>query len=68
MSLPGFTAEASLYQTNTTHRMVETTIPMTRAVQPALYRSCQSECGGDSDCIHCCRCLRAGGKASHCCF
>jgi hypothetical protein len=68
MSTPGFTAEAALYKTFQPYYMVRTAIPIAGAVQPAQYQSCRSECGNDSDCIHCCRCMRAGGKASHCCF
>jgi hypothetical protein len=29
--------------------------------------NCIKECGGDPDCVACCRCIQAGGKPSHCC-
>src|SRR5262249_35092456 len=70
--IPGFTAEASIYQTSRCY--TEATQPGQSAetaeasVIPQLIRNCRSVCGGDPDCMECCLCIRGGGHPRQCCF
>ena len=72
MHTPVFTAEASLYRTRGLYGAADAYRDRLNAgnVEPASAsaRNCIKICEGDPDCLYCCRCLAAGGKASHCCF
>jgi hypothetical protein len=70
--IPGFTAEKALEQrmslsyTGFVQSSAEGSF-----VEPTFsirWSSCNSICQGDPDCIQCCRCVRAGGHPSSCCF
>jgi hypothetical protein len=71
MSMPGFTAEASLFKgvTPMTSRFRNEFTSFTSGVQPAslaCIRHCVAECEGDSlgDCFPSCLCHCMGGR--HC--
>ena len=72
MRMPGFNGEASLYQTTRSYRAAGGVDRSVGTIQTAAMftalDSCASECGGDPDCIYCCRCVGRGGHPSHCCF
>jgi hypothetical protein len=38
------------------------------ASTPGSVSSCVKSCNGDEGCIHCCRCVAAGGSPTTCCF
>jgi hypothetical protein len=58
--IPGFTAEASVYETSGRYRMATTRTPAAAWVQPALIR--------DPDCVDQCilRCAERGAFAQAC--
>ena len=73
MSMPGFTAEASLFKgvTPMTARFRDEVTSFTSGVQPAslaCIRNCEVICAGDilGDCIPWCLCKCRGG--THCGF
>ena len=72
MNLPTFTAEASLYSSQRIYRPTASLgLPSGLGVQMARFVSCSQICAGDpdpGDCMHCCRCVQAGGHPSHCCI
>ena len=70
MSMPRFTAEASLYASHGFYVAMEfDTVGESGVIRPALTgRNCLRMCGQDTDCLDCCLCLARGGKASHCCM
>jgi hypothetical protein len=74
MSMPAFTAEASLYQTSRTYYVAGSLGQPVGIIQPAVQRpiglpigSCIRLCGGDPDCITCCVCVTRGGHPYFCC-
>ncbi len=66
MHIPRFTAENSLAEAAHTYRISDT-IGKAMGIVPATV-NCIKICGGDPDCIYCCRCVSRGGHPSHCCF
>jgi hypothetical protein len=82
MSMPGFTAEVSLYKTcrvyQTTNSFSEASdlsqasgialAALTRGPASGGYHYCWQICQGDPDCIYCCICLAHGGHPNECCF
>jgi len=67
MTTPGYSAEASLYQTSRSYTATGSLDSPVGPVQPA-YSSCRQVCGGDPDCMQCCMCIRRGGHPSQCCY
>lgn len=66
MRIPGFNAEASLRRTNEYYLAAD--YDQSGGVLPArLTLNCGCD-PNDSDCIHCCKCIRAGGHPNRCCF
>jgi hypothetical protein len=73
MNMPGFNAEASLYKTSQSYHVAGSLDLPARTVQPAFggpRLSCVQICEGDSECVACCKCRRAGGgsRCLHLCI
>jgi hypothetical protein len=73
MTVPGYTAEVALYRSTQTYRLSVPSGGGTERVQPAFYVGCYRQCArwcnpDDTACLHCCRCVCAGGDPNVCCF
>lgn len=77
MSIPGFTADVSLYRSVMVYQAVGSfslTSSDSQAQGIALAASrrylnrCWQMCGGDPDCFMCCHCVSHGGHPNECCF
>ncbi len=74
MRMPGFTAEASLYEASRWYGAAGSFGQSEGTAQPAFpFRraSCWAICAGNPDpdaCVYCCECIRRGGHPWQCCF
>lgn len=69
LRIPGFNAEAALYASPAMYRSSGRFVGgRSRGAEPAIFQSCRTICGGDTDCMVCCICVRRGGHPNTCCF
>jgi hypothetical protein len=68
LRIPGFKAEAALYASPAIYRLSGRFGGRSRTAELAFFQSCRTICGGDTDCLQCCMCVRRGGHPNTCCF
>jgi len=69
LRIPGFNAEAALYASPAMYLLSGRFVGRrSRRAELAFFQSCRTICGGDTDCMECCICVRRGGHPNTCCF
>jgi len=72
MTMPGFTAEQSVYEATRSYRRANSVAGSGARVGPAIVPAslphCFQICKGDPDCLQCCLCIARGRPPSSCCY